>query len=94
MPDVFLGSAGFEMKLRFYTTSGCHLCEDAWELLLQWANRRLVTLDVDAVEIADDPKLMQQYGIRIPVIAVGRDELDCPFDEIALEAFLAPRLGE
>lgn len=83
-----------EMALRFYTTLGCHLCEDAWDLLQRWAAKRAVTLDIEAIEIADDPGFMERYGIRIPVIAVGEDELDCPFGEAELEAFLAPRLSK
>lgn len=76
------------MQLRFYTTSGCHLCEDAWALLQRWAREHAVTLDVEAIEIAEDEALMARYGIRIPVIADANGELDCPFGEAELNAFL------
>ena len=45
-------------------------------------------LDVEAIEIAEDEALMARYGIRIPVIADANGELDCPFGEAELNAFL------
>ncbi len=80
------------MSLTFYTTLGCHLCEEAWELLQAWLAEHDVDVDVQAVEIASDPDLIDRYGIRIPVVAVGEDELQCPFDAAELNVFLTPRL--
>lgn len=44
----------------------------------------------ESVEIADDPQLLERYGVRIPVIrdAAGR-ELGWPFDVHRLQEFLA-----
>ena len=47
------------MQLRFYTTSGCHLCEDAWALLQRGAREHAVPLDVEAIEIAEDEALSE-----------------------------------
>lgn len=67
--------------LRLYTTSGCHLCEQA-EALLQGAG-----IPVETVEIVDDEALLEQYGVRIPVLQHREtgEELDWPFDGTAIQ---------
>ena len=67
--------------LLLYTTSGCHLCEQA-EALLQSAGAL-----VETVEIADDEELLERYGVRIPVLRHRETggELDWPFDAAAIQ---------
>lgn len=71
-------------QVTLYTTLGCHLCEMAEEVLHGCG------VEFTAVDIADDPDLIERYGVRIPVIALpsGR-ELGWPFDGSAVTAFLA-----
>ena len=66
-------------KLVFYTTAGCHLCEQAASLLEELKRQQDVT--VETVDIATDEKLVELYGIRIPVIlnAATDAELGWPF---------------
>lgn len=87
--------AASSATLVLYTTSGCHLCEQAQQLIeeeLAQAGRagywQLVSRD-----IADDEALVERYGIRIPVVrrADNDEELGWPFDRLALAAFLAGR---
>tara|TARA_B100000676_G_C18064073_1_gene839691 strand:+ start:2237 stop:2482 length:246 start_codon:yes stop_codon:yes gene_type:complete len=78
--------------IRFYTTLGCHLCEDAWALLAAWLAEHAPGTEVAGIEISDDPELVSRYGIRIPVVSVGEDELECPFGAAELDTFLSPRL--
>lgn len=77
-------------ELLLYTTVGCHLCEQAQDVLhavtgngaaLRWA----------PVEISDDPALVAAYGLRIPVIRLaGHDaDLGWPFDEAAVISYLS-----
>ena len=72
-----------------YTTAGCHLCEEAEELLRQ--SQAGSPLTWQAVDIADQPELMERYGIRIPVLQKtdGGAELGWPFDLEQLRLFLA-----
>ena len=73
-----------KLTLLLYTTSGCHLCEQA-ETLLQSAGA-----SVEMVEIADDEALLERYGARIPVLRhaqTGR-ELDWPFDAAVIHCWL------
>jgi len=73
-----------KLTLLLYTTSGCHLCEQA-EALLQSASA-----PVETVEIADDEALLERYGVRIPVLRhreTGR-ELGWPFDAAMIQYWL------
>ncbi|MDB3898376.1 glutaredoxin family protein [Gammaproteobacteria bacterium] len=70
-------------KLIFYTTAGCHLCEHADLLLqelVQAANNRN-RFEIEEVDISTDEKLVELYGIRIPVVKNGANgkEIGWPF---------------
>ena len=75
-------------EVQLFTPRGCHLCEEAELLLLQAAQSLPVT--VMAVEISEDPALVERYGIRIPVVRRQDDgrELGWPFDLDGLLQFL------
>ena len=58
-----------------YMTVGCHLCEEAQHLLIGILGR-----PVREVDIADDERLLERYGVRIPVLRrADGTELDWPF---------------
>jgi hypothetical protein len=49
-----------QLEFVMYTRQGCHLCEDAWQLLEAAQARHgfgLTSVDVDS-----DPRLAQEYG--------------------------------
>lgn len=70
-------------SLTLYGTAGCHLCEQAEELLQPFVTAGVFTFDV--VDISTDDVLVERYGIRIPVLALDtvkeRVELGWPFDQ-------------
>lgn len=68
-----------------YGTSGCHLCEEAAELLQH------ASINFEERDIIDDPEAMQRYSLRIPVLRnqASGVELDWPFDEDRLARFIA-----
>ncbi|MBM7334143.1 MAG: glutaredoxin family protein [Alcanivorax sp.] len=72
-------------ELTLYTTLGCHLCEQAEELV------RTVRPDarLHAVDIAEDDTLIAEYGERIPVLRRGERELGWPFGLLDVSALLA-----
>ena len=76
------------IKIQFYTTLGCHLCEDA-ELLLSAMEIKGI-IKVQSIDIIDDDDLMERYRIRIPVIKKqdSAEELGWPFDSNSLSQFL------
>ena len=80
--------------LLFFTTLGCHLCEQAEQILSSVAHSQRAELAVDVIDIADDEALVETYGIRIPVFERVCDgvELGWPFGEEQLVHFLAGAL--
>lgn len=78
--------------LILYSTLGCHLCEQALELVTPLLGGQY---QIEEVDIADSEELMDRYGIRIPVIAIAADdtgagarEIGWPFDADQFSAFL------
>ena len=69
------------LLLVLYATSGCHLCEQAAELI-----RSTVAVPFRMVEIADDENLMERYSVRIPVLRRldTDEELNWPFEAEAV----------
>ncbi len=81
------------MELVLFTTEGCHLCEDAHELLLSVAERHPLHLHLQ--EIGDDDELVARYGIRIPVVRFADNtELGWPFSEDELEQLILSKISQ
>lgn len=76
--------------LELLTTDGCHLCEQAIEVLQ--AELHPGEVEVDLVDIAWEEGLIERYGSRIPVLRepASARELDWPFDRGQLRRFLTP----
>lgn len=72
MPEVVL-----------YTRAGCHLCDEAHDLLVQSGLRpRLV--DIDA-----DPALVERYGTCVPVVEFdGQERFRGRVDAVLLRRLL------
>lgn len=77
------------MKVYLYSTLGCHLCDKAKEIL--WPALQQYQCKLVEIDIAEDDKLIERYGIRIPVLSAADSpkELNWPFDAEQVEAFLA-----
>src|SRR5688500_4214666 len=77
------------MQVTVYTKPGCHLCDDALDVL-----DRLVpqySLDVTQVNIVDDMALYEAYKELIPVVEVGDGKfgrLVAPIAESELRAYI------
>ena len=74
--------------IKFYTTSACHLCEKAIQLLSSMPEVTEITVIVS--DISHSAELMERYGTRIPVIAAGEGqrELSWPFDARDVKQYL------
>jgi glutaredoxin len=84
--------------LTVYRRDGCHLCDDARQilqnLLEERARRgepipRLREVDIDA-----DPALHDRYFTRIPVFAVGTDEIELVTSGLQVRRFLERTLPQ
>jgi hypothetical protein len=68
------------ITLQLFSTVGCHLCDMAIEQIktLSIADQ----VDLHIVEIGDDDVLVEQYGVRIPVVKFpDNSELNWPFNQ-------------
>ena len=76
-----------QILLKLYTTSHCHLCELALELVLQQCAATQIAL----IEIENDENLLETYATRIPVLQRFDTlaELNWPFSEHDLRDFLS-----
>jgi glutaredoxin len=77
------------MKLSLYSTWGCHLCEQAEQLLFQAG----VAGAVDIIDIVDEPAAFERYRVHIPVLKVNEQELFWPFDLAQIQQLLAQSAG-
>jgi glutaredoxin len=70
--------------IEIYSRPGCHLCDDAKDVIERVAGRFPVSLRV--VNIEDDPELEATYGTEIPVVFVnGHKAFKYRVDERELE---------
>jgi hypothetical protein len=79
--------ADMTTNLVLYSTSACHLCEEAERLLGPWVAAGL-RIRVD--DISDSDALFACYGLTIPVLKrcdTGA-ELNWPFDADAIARFV------
>ncbi|MEO3866085.1 glutaredoxin family protein [Rheinheimera fenheensis] len=74
-------------QLILYSTWGCHLCEQAEQLLQQVAPDVAYKV-VDIVDIVDDAAAFSRYRASIPVLRFGDKELGWPFDAAQLATWL------
>lgn len=68
-------------NLELYTTSHCHLCEEAEALLVQVGEE--LSFNYNKIEISDSEDLLTTYGTKIPVLRnmSTQQELCWPFDK-------------
>ncbi len=89
------------VKVLLYTTLGCHLCEDAMDLLKQYRTRQeteleaentgIKEIEIEEIEISESESLVESYGLRIPVIRKlhTSEELGWPFTLDDLTRYLS-----
>ena len=75
-------------KLKFFTTEGCHLCEQA-SLILDELHDRFI-FEMEIVDIATEEDLVQKYGLSIPVLLniENNEVLFWPFDRDGVVSLL------
>lgn len=58
-------------KVTFYTKAGCHLCEEARDMLDDVA--ALTPYELTEIDIRKDPDIFEKYRYRIPVIIIDQE---------------------
>jgi len=56
-------------RVTLYTRAGCHLCEDARQVLAQ--ARRRADFDYEELDIDRDSELLRRYNEEVPVVAIN-----------------------
>jgi hypothetical protein len=76
------------MSFSLYSTDGCHLCEQAFDMLIREIGLAPDSLSV--IDIALDDGLIEQFGVHIPVLerAGTDDRLYWPFSAIEASHFI------
>jgi glutaredoxin len=73
-------------EVLLYTRAGCHLCEEALEIL-KARGLAVRTVDIDA-----EPELKHKYGECVPVVVIdGRERFRGRIDEVLLQRLLRSR---
>ena len=68
--------------LKLVVTASCTLCDEAIEWLASMpdaAGQTLITL-----EVTEDDAMFDRYAERVPVLIIGEEEHDWPFDAKAV----------
>ena len=60
-------------QVTFYTKAGCHLCEEARDMLDDIAAQ--TEYELTEVDIRTNSDIFEQYRYRIPVIIINNDTL-------------------
>jgi len=77
------------IELTLYSRPDCHLCEQMEQELTPLLQGRA---QVRVVDISQSLELKRRYGLRIPVLSAGDDELSVyHLDRPLVESFLAAR---
>jgi uncharacterized membrane protein len=75
------------IQVTLYGRKDCHLCDDAksdLDALQATIPHRLLVLDID-----NDPKLLHEFALEIPVVATGPFRLKAPFTRQDLQVMLS-----
>jgi glutaredoxin len=60
-------------QVTFYTKAGCHLCDEARDMLDDIAAQ--TNYELTEIDIRGNPDIFEQYRYRIPVIIINNDTL-------------------
>jgi hypothetical protein len=58
-----------DLRILMYTRAGCHLCDDAWDFLME--RQRLHGFHLESVDVDTQPELVARYGDCVPVVLVN-----------------------
>lgn len=76
-----------DLTFVMFTRQGCHLCDDAWELLHRRQREHQFTLE--AKDVDGDPQWQAAYGECVPVVLVnGKVRFRGRVNEVLLDRLL------
>ncbi len=77
-------------KFILYGTEGCHLCDEARDMVDMVLSSQNSPIDYAYIDIIADDQLLDLYGESIPVIKATQSnrQISWPFDSLKLFEFL------
>jgi glutaredoxin len=76
-----------DLQIIMYTRENCHLCEDAWTLLV--ARQKARGFSLRKIDVDTSPDLAAQHGTWVPVVTVnGQVRFRGGINEVLLERLL------
>ena len=76
-----------DLHFTLVTRQGCHLCDDAWNLLTQAQQRHRFALEMKDVDAS--PEWIKDYGDCVPVVLVnGKVRFRGRVNEVLLQRIL------
>jgi Glutaredoxin-like domain (DUF836) len=76
-----------DLQITMVTREGCHLCEDAWEILTR--HQQLYGFFLDQLDVDSAPTLVWDHGQCIPVVVVnGKVRFRGKVNEVLLRRLL------
>jgi glutaredoxin len=60
-------------QVTFYIKAGCHLCDEARDMLDDIAAQ--VAYELTEIDIRSNPELFEEYRYRIPVVIVNNEKV-------------------
>ncbi|MBU2569570.1 MAG: glutaredoxin family protein [Gammaproteobacteria bacterium] len=82
-------------KLMLFGTQGCHLCEQAEEILNSYLADNN-DIEIESIDIAEQTQWQERYAIRIPVLLHEDSGIDLcwPFDRLDVDRLVAMISGK
>ncbi|WP_324760051.1 glutaredoxin family protein [Haloarcula sp. GH36] len=77
-------------SITVYTRENCDLCEEAIETIERVAAETEASVDLDLVDVDEDPQLQDEYGETVPHVLVDGSSA---FTYVVREADLRERLA-
>ncbi|MFB6189629.1 MAG: glutaredoxin family protein [Halapricum sp.] len=73
------------VQITIYRRHPCELCEDAVETIESVADAAEIPVEVEEIDVDDDPDLRERFGDSVPVVFVdGQKQFELFVDETVL----------
>ncbi|RXK47227.1 glutaredoxin family protein [Halorientalis pallida] len=76
-------------EVTVYSRENCHLCDEALATIEAVAEEVAVAVEIEEIDVDDDPDLREEYGERVPYVLVdGTPKFKFRVDEAELRRTL------
>ena len=70
-PSGDMGNDDCPVSVTVYSREHCHLCDEAVATLEEAAAAVDVPVEIEEVDVDEDPRLREEYGDRVPYVLVA-----------------------